>query len=64
MIQQNAPSDPAVQELCVRIARKCTGIIEPLLRQEEVGECLREFYMAAREVIDQKPPQARRNERA
>jgi hypothetical protein len=42
--------------MCTEISRKCTAIIKPLLRQEEVGECLREFYLAAREVID-KPPQ-------
>jgi hypothetical protein len=52
MIQQNIPCDPAVHDLCIRIARKCTGIIQPLLRQEEIGECLREFYLAAREVIE------------
>ena len=54
MIQRNVACDPAVHDLCIRIARKCTGIIEPLLRQEEIGECLREFYMAAREVIEKK----------
>ena len=47
--------NPAVHRICVEISRKCTDIIRPLLRQEKVGECLREFYMAAREVID-KPP--------
>ena len=55
MIQTNAPCDPAVHELCMRLARSFTAIIKPLLRQEEVGECLREAYMAAREIID-KPP--------
>jgi len=54
MIQPNAPCDPAVHRVCTEIARKCTGIIQPLLRQEEIGECLREFYLAAREVIEKK----------
>lgn len=47
--------NPAVHRICVEIARKCVAIIEPLLRQEEKAEAVREFYMAAREVID-KPP--------
>ncbi len=55
MIQLNASCNPVVHRMCMEIARKCTAIIEPLLRQEEIGEALREFYMAAREVID-KPP--------
>jgi hypothetical protein len=55
MITHSESCNPAVHALCIRIARKCTDIIRPLLRQEEVGECLREFYLAAREVID-KPP--------
>jgi hypothetical protein len=52
MIQQNAACDPAVHRMCTEIARKCTAIIEPLLRREEKCEALREFYLAAREVID------------
>jgi hypothetical protein len=59
MIQANVPADPVVHRLCTEIARKCTAIIQPLLRQEEVGECLREFYLAAREVIE-KPPRHER----
>jgi hypothetical protein len=55
MIQQSAAVDPGIHRICTELAKKCTDIIRPLLRQEEVGECLREFYMAAREVID-KPP--------
>jgi hypothetical protein len=52
MIQQNQACDPAVHALCMRLARRFTDIIKPLLRQEEVGECLREAYMAAREEIE------------
>ena len=55
MIQTNAPCDPAVHELCMRLARRFTDIIKPLLRQEEVGECLREAYLTAREEIEKKP---------
>lgn len=58
MIHQSAPCDPAVHNLAITLARKCTAIIQPLLRQEEVGECLREMYLAIREEIEKKPPQA------
>lgn len=56
MIQQNAPCDPAVHALCINLARRCTAIIEPLLRQEEVGECLREMYAAIREELEKPKP--------
>jgi hypothetical protein len=56
MIQHNAPCDPAVHKACMDIARKCTAIIEPLLRQEEKGDALREFYLAARQVLDKPVP--------
>jgi hypothetical protein len=55
MIRQNDSCNPAVHNLCIAIARKCTDIISPLLGQEEVNECLREMYLAAREILD-KPP--------
>ena len=58
MIQQNQPCDPAVHALATKLARKCTAIIQPLLRQEEVGECLREMYLAIREDIEKKPREA------
>jgi hypothetical protein len=48
MFVESHPADPAVHELCVRIARRCVGIVEPLLRQEEVQEAVREFYKACR----------------
>lgn len=56
MIQQNAPADPATHELCMRLAQKCLWIIQGCLREEERVEALREFYMAAREILD-KPKQ-------
>ena len=57
MIQQNKLRDPAVHQLSIQFARKYTDIISPLLRQEKVGECLMEFYLAAREFHDKPPPQ-------
>lgn len=49
-------ADPAVHNLCVRIAIRCTEIIKPLLRQEEVREALTEFYRAARLEIEKREP--------
>jgi len=45
-------TDPRTHELCCRIARRCVGVIEPLLRQEEVREALTEFYRAARMELE------------
>lgn len=56
MLQSHQSIDPAVHDLCVRLARRFTDIIRPLLRQEEVGECLREAYTAAREEIEKPKP--------
>lgn len=55
MIIHTQAADPAIHALSVKLARKCTVIISPLLRQEEIGECLREMYMAIREELEKKP---------
>jgi hypothetical protein len=47
--------DPALHTVCTQLANRCTNIIRPLLRNEEIGECLKLMYIAAREVLD-KPP--------
>ena len=52
MFIESQSSDPAVHAICIRIARRCVGVIEPLLRQEEVREALIEFYRAARTEIE------------
>jgi hypothetical protein len=52
MIQQNASCDPHIHQLAVRLARKCVGIIEPLLRQEVIPEACREFYLVIREGLE------------
>lgn len=49
-------ADPAVHNLCVRIAIRCTKTIKPLLRQEEVRGALTEFYRAARLEIEKREP--------
>lgn len=55
MFIESQAADPAVHNLCVAIARRCVSIIRPLLRPEEVGEALTEFYRAARIEIEKKP---------
>ncbi|MEW4569548.1 hypothetical protein AB1L88_16910 [Tautonia sp. JC769] len=52
MIRQNAPCDPAVHRLSVAIARRCVHIIQAVLREEERGEALREFYRICREELE------------
>lgn len=55
---QNQPCDPHTHELCQRLARRFTDIVSPLLRQEEIGECLREAFLVALEELrrDPRPP--------
>jgi hypothetical protein len=52
MFIESQAADPATHQLCVRIARRCVAVIEPLLRQEEVREALTEFYRAARTELE------------
>ena len=54
-IIESQAADPAVHAICLRLAQRFTDIVSPLLRQAEVGDCLREAYMAAREILE-KPP--------
>jgi hypothetical protein len=35
-----------------RLARKCMGMIEPLLRQEEIPVACQEFYLVIREALE------------
>ncbi len=52
MIIESQAADPATHAAAARIARRCVGIIEPLLRQEEKPEAAREFYIVAREELE------------
>ena len=52
MFIQSQSCDPAVHKLCIQLASRCTNIIRPLLRHEEVGECLQQMYIAARQTLD------------
>jgi hypothetical protein len=55
MIQHNQTCNPAVHELCIRIARRCVWIIQAVLREEEWGIAREEFYKVCREEIDKNP---------
>lgn len=57
MFIESQPCDPAVHRLCVTIAKRCVHIIQAVLREEERGDALREFYRVCREEID-KPKSA------
>jgi hypothetical protein len=51
MISLNEPCDPKVHATAVAIAKRCLYIIQAVLREEEWGDALREFYMVARDEI-------------
>jgi hypothetical protein len=53
MIQQNSPVDPEIHKAACIIARRFTTMIGGILRDEEKGECEREGYMIAREVMEE-----------
>jgi len=58
MFIESQSADPTVHRICMEIAQRCLGVIEPLLRQEERREALTEFYRAARSVVEKPPSQA------
>lgn len=56
MFIESQAADPAVHQLCIRIARRCVFVIQALLREEERGDAMREFYRVCREEIDKPAP--------
>lgn len=52
LINQNEPCDPKVHATAIAIARRCVWIIQAILREEERGDALREFYSVAREELE------------
>lgn len=62
MFIESQSADPRTHDLCVRIARRCVGVIEPLLRQEEVQEAMTEFYRAARLEVEAASPGGKRGQ--
>jgi hypothetical protein len=55
MFIESQRTDPAVHALCIKIARRCAAVIEPLLRQEEIREALTECYRVCREEMSKTP---------
>jgi hypothetical protein len=55
MLIENQSANPAVHALCIKIAKRCVWIIQAVLREEERGLALNEFYRVCREELD-KPP--------
>jgi hypothetical protein len=56
MFIDSQSANPEIHALAIRIAKRCTDIIRPLLRQEEVGDALNEFYRACRTELETKRP--------
>ncbi|GIW86423.1 MAG: hypothetical protein KatS3mg108_0747 [Isosphaeraceae bacterium] len=56
MFIESQAADPAVHQLSIRIARRCVFIIQAVLREEERGDALREFYRVCREELDKPAP--------
>ena len=50
---ESQSDDPVVHALCIGIARKCLWVIHAILREEERGDAVNEFYRVAREEIEQ-----------
>lgn len=57
MIRQDAPADPAMHELAMRLARQCRRIVQACLREEEWPEADREFYTVIREGLERRDRQ-------
>jgi hypothetical protein len=55
MFIESQSTDPAIHALSVRIAKRCVWIIQAILREEERGLAVNEFYRVCREEIEKKP---------
>ena len=53
MIQATVPCDPAIHRAAILIAQRFANLVGGILRDEEKGECERECYIIAREVIEE-----------
>ena len=54
MIIESQSADPAIHALSVRIAKRCVWVIQAILREEERGLAVNEFYRVCREEIEKK----------
>ena len=50
---QEAPADPALHALAIRLARACRRVVQGCLREEEWGEADREFYLVIRAGLEE-----------
>jgi hypothetical protein len=55
MFIESQSADPAVHALSIRIAKRCVWIIRAVLREEERGLAVNEFYRVCREEIEKNP---------
>jgi hypothetical protein len=53
MIVMTASADPKIHAAAIRIAQRCRRIIQTVLREEEWVDADREFYLVAREELEQ-----------
>ena len=51
-IMSHQPADPTIHEAAIRLARRCRGIVQACLREEEWNEADREFYLVIREEFE------------
>jgi hypothetical protein len=52
MCPSNAPCDPHLHQLAIRLARQCRHVIQAVLRDEEKGEADRSFYEIIRSGLE------------
>jgi hypothetical protein len=52
-VSAGQPCEPAEHVFCMRLAYHLVGIIQPVLRPEEIAEAAREFYAAIRQDLDE-----------
>jgi hypothetical protein len=48
----SSPTDAKTHETAIAIARRCTWVIQAVLREEERIDAVREFYAVAREELE------------
>lgn len=53
MAMPNQAALPGIHETAIRIARRCRHIIQACLREEEWDDADREFYLIAREELEE-----------
>jgi hypothetical protein len=52
-IMVNQPADPRLHRLAIDLALRCRHVIQAILREEERGDCDREFYLIIRAGLEE-----------